>query len=402
MTLNFTLGVLGVLFLIFLWLTLDYWLGRTHHLKKFVPPNAPKRQSQMELFTDGEVFFKDYFAELKNAKKHIHILFYIVKNDRFSKEFFQILTQKAKEGVEVRLLLDFLGSLKVNRKMINDFKAAGGQFSFSNIPKLPFLFYSSQTRNHRKISVIDGVIGCIGGFNIGKEYVNKDQKLSPWRDYQLKITGEGVNDLQREFLMDWRQCTKTDLLQNPIYFPNQKSGPVEHEIIPSEGVYLETTFLKLIDSAKDSLMIGSPYFIPSQRTFFALMAALRRGVKVTILVPKIPDHMLVKEASFPFFRRLIREGATVYQYLNGFYHAKTLIIDDRVCDIGTANFDKRSMFLNHEINCYMYDKDFIKQLRNTIEKDIKDSKILTLEELNQPNILRTVKEKTATLFSQFL
>ncbi|HYK72718.1 MAG TPA: cardiolipin synthase [Pseudoneobacillus sp.] len=402
MILTFSFGIFGVIFLILLWITLDYWLGRAHHLKKFVPPNAPKRQSQIELFTDGEVFFKDYFDELKRAKKHIHILFYIVKNDAFSKEFFLILTQKAKEGVEVRLLLDFLGSLKVDRKLINEFKAAGGQFSFCHVPKLPYLFYSSQTRNHRKISVIDGCVGCLGGFNIGKEYVNQDQKLSPWRDYQLKITGEGVHDLQKEFLMDWRQCSKTDLLQDKIYFPDQKPGPILHEVIPSEGVFLENTYLKLIFAAKDSIMIGSPYFIPSRRTFSALLAALKRGVTVTILVPKIADHKLVKEASFPFFRRLIREGATVYQYLNGFYHAKTLIIDDRVCDIGTANFDKRSLFLNHEINCYMYDVNFIKKLRNIMEKDIGDSKILTIDELNQPNLKRTITEKVATLFSHFL
>jgi cardiolipin synthase A/B len=394
--------LIGIVFLLFIWLTLDYWLGRKSHLKKIIRPIAPKRQSDIELFTDGEVFFKDYFHALKNAQKHLHILFYIVKNDQFSMEFFEILKQKAREGVEVRLLLDWAGSFLVSRKRIQELKDAGGQFSFCNVPKWPFFFYSFQIRNHRKITIIDGDLGYLGGLNIGKEYVNQDEKLSPWRDYHLKITGEGVEDLQKEFLKGWRDCAKIDLQQNEIYFPTLPPGPIEHEIVPSEGALLEEIFYKLISSAKKTIMIGSPYFIPSQTIFNALLAALKRGIKIKILVPKTPDHMLVKEASFPYFRILIKEGAEVYEFLNGFYHAKTLMIDDKVCDIGTANFDKRSFFLNYEINCYMYDQDFIKKAKEIVEKDFKDAKILTLEELNKPNFVRSIKEKIATLFSHFL
>ncbi|MFD2446815.1 cardiolipin synthase [Bacillus sp. CGMCC 1.16607] len=399
---NVLFSVLGVIFLLFIWLTLDYQLGRNRHLNHFVFPNAPRRQSHIELFTDGEVLFQDYFGELKKAKHHIHILFYIVADDSFSKEFFLILKQKAAEGVEVRLLLDALGSLKVDREMIGQLKAAGGQIFFCHIPKLPFLFYSSQTRNHRKITVIDGVTGYLGGFNIGKEYVNQDEKLNPWRDFQLKISCEGVHDLQREFLRDWRESTKTDLIQTKTYFPDLEKGTVEHEIIPSEGVYLEKTYVKWIHSAKHTIMIGTPYFIPSKKVFRALRLALKRGVSIIILVPKISDHILVKEASFPYFRMLIPEGATVYQYLKGFYHAKTFMIDTQVCDVGTANFDKRSFFLNHEINCYMYNKDFIKKVKEIYEQDLLDSKILTLEELNRPNLWRSIKERIATVFSLFL
>jgi cardiolipin synthase A/B len=395
-------GIIGILFLILLWLTFDYRLGRRNHLKHFILPKTTCRHSNLELFIDGEVFFKNYFDELRNAKKHIHILFYIVKNDRFSKEFFLILTQKAKEGIEVRLLLDWAGSMKVDRQIIQDLKEAGGQFSFCHKPKLPYLFYSSQTRNHRKISVIDGVTGYIGGFNIGKEYVNQDEKLSPWRDFQLKLNGEGVHDLQREFLKDWLQSVKTNLLQNKVYFPDLPRGTIEHETIPSEGVFLEKKYLQLINSAQHLIMIGSPYFIPSRKIFLALRAALKRGVTIKILVPKKSDHILIKEASYPYFRVLIKEGALVYQYLNGFYHAKTIIIDEQVCDIGTANFDKRSLFLNHEINCYIYDVDFIRQTHEKIKNDINKSKILTLKELNQPNLLRSLKERIATVFSHFL
>jgi cardiolipin synthase A/B len=399
---NFTFSFFGILFLILLWLTIDYHLGRRKHLNTLVHPHAPKRHSQIEIFTDGELLFKDYFDELKRAKKHIHILFYIARSDSFSKEFFNILTQKATEGVEVRLMLDWLGSFRVNRKMIKKFKEAGGQFTFSQVPKLPFLFYTSQIRNHRKTTVIDGKIGYIGGNNIGKEYVNKDEKLSPWRDYHLKIKGEGVIDLQKELLTNWFKNTKINLLQNETFFPETKPGPVEHEIIPAEAAMLEKTFLKLISSAKETIMIGTPYFIPSPKIFHALLTAIKRGVSIKILVPKNADHILVQEASYPYLRRLLKEKAQVFQFMNGFYHAKTLMIDDRVCDIGTANFDKRSFFLNYEINCYMYDKNFIKIAKETMEKDFKNALPLSLAELNQPNLWRSTKEKVATIFSHFL
>jgi cardiolipin synthase A/B len=399
---NFTFGIFGILFLILLWLTLDYHLGRRMHLKALYLPHAPKRQSQIEIFTDGEFLFKDYFDELKRATKHIHILFYIARSDSFSQEFFDIITKKAAEGVEVRLMLDWVGSFKVDRKLVQKLKDAGGQFTFSQVPKFPFFFYTSQIRNHRKVTVIDGKMGYLGGFNIGKEYVNQDPKFKQWRDYHLKIKGEGVLDLQKELLTNWRKNTKIDLLQNAIYFPEQQAGPIEHEIIPAEANMLEKTFLGLISSAKETIMIGTPYFIPSPKVFHALLAAIKRGVAIKILVPKITDHILVQEASYPYFRTLLKEKAQVFQFHNGFYHAKTLMIDDQICDIGTANFDKRSFFLNLEINCFLYDKRMIQLAKETMERDFKDAKPLTLSELNQPNLWRSTKEKLASIFSHFL
>lgn len=371
-------------------------------MKTLSRPHAPKRHSEIELFTDGELLFKDYFDELKRAKRHIHILFYIARSDSFSQEFFNILIQKASEGVEVRLMLDWVGSFKVNRKLIQKLKDAGGEFTFSQVPRFPFFFYTSQIRNHRKVTVIDGKIGYLGGFNIGKEYVSQDEKFKTWRDYHLKIKGEGVTDLQKELLTNWRKNTKINLLQNEIYFPEQQAGPIEHEIIPSEAIMLEKTFLELISSAKETIMIGSPYFIPSPKIFNALLAAIKRGVAIKIIVPKIADHFLVQEASYPYLRKLLKEKAQVFQFLHGFYHAKTLMIDDRVCDIGTANFDKRSFYLNYEINCYMYDKNLIQLAKDTIEKDFNDAKLLTLADLNKPNLWRSIKEKIASIFSHFL
>ncbi|MEH7390099.1 cardiolipin synthase [Bacillus sp. JJ1503] len=396
-------SILFIIVLLFaLWLTLDFYFGRRNQLSKQTKKEYPFWNSSLDIFTEGPALFEDLFSEIKKAKLHIHILFYIVKDDQISTEFLNILKQKAREGVEVRLLLDWLGSHLIDKKTIQSLESEGIQFSFSQRPKFPFLFYTLQARNHRKITVIDGKIGYIGGFNIGKEYIDLDPKLSPWRDYHLKIEGEGVNGLQKEFLTDWRHDSKEDLLDHPNYFPTLPQGPCRHQLIPSKGAFLEDTYTTLIRKAETNITIGTPYFIPSQKLLHELSNALSRGVSLTVLVPKTSDHPLVKEASYYFFRKLIRQGAVVYEFKNGFYHAKTLIIDDNICDIGTTNFDFRSFFLNYEINCYIYDYDFIQKVRHVIQADIRQSERMTLAKLNQFNPIRSFKEWAAHLIILFL
>lgn len=394
-------SVLAVLILVVL-LYVDFKLGRRKHLSSLSRKTYPIRQSHIDVFTKGDDLFLNLFKEIEQATEHIHVLFYILKDDPYGRRFLQLLKNKASQGVEVRLLLDWAGSYQVSKKHIQELKKAGVHFSFSQVPKFPYVFYHLQIRNHRKISVIDGKIGYIGGFNVGKEYLNEDPKLNPWRDYHLKIIGEGVQDLQREFLNDWEKETKENLMSSPTYFPVPEKGSSRHQIIPSEGFYLEETFSGLIKSAEKSITIGSPYFIPSKRLFEDLLQALERGVDVTILVPKIADHAFVKEASFPYLRKVLKKGGTVYEYMKGFYHAKILIIDDRVCDSGTANFDKRSFFLNYEINCYMFDPKLISQMKKIVEKDILDANQVTLQDLTNLKIGQTFKEWLIRPFSYFL
>lgn len=399
---NILILVIIILLLPIVWLSLDFHFGKKKQIEKPKRKNYPFRNSEFKVFTSGPELFEDYFLELKQAKRHIHIMFYIVKNDDFSQEFLQILKNKAQEGLEVRLLLDRIGSIKIKKKTIHSLRESGVQFSFAQKPKFPFLFYTLQTRNHRKITVIDAKIGYVGGFNIGKEYINQDQKLSPWRDYHLKLTGEGVTDLQREFLQDWSSETNVHLLDEPSYFPAQPKKGSLHQLIPSKGTILEETFSAFICKAQHQIIIGTPYFIPSHRLLNDLLAALKRGVSISILIPLTADHILVKEAAFPYLRKLLKNGALVYEYQNGFYHAKTAIFDQEVCDIGTANFDRRSLFLNEEINCYIYDREFISKLLSIIEKDISHSKTLTLNELTKPDVSRKFKEFIAKLVEDFL
>ncbi|WP_335497126.1 cardiolipin synthase [Neobacillus drentensis] len=392
----------GLFFLILLWLVLDFQLGKKKNLSLVSRNETAILHGNFDIFTHGKKLFADYFHELRNAKQHIHVLFYIVKDDEISEEFLSIIKEKARAGVEVRLLLDRLGSWKVKKDTIEALREAGVRFAFSNTIKPPFLFYSSQTRNHRKITIIDGKIGYLGGFNIGKEYIDEEPSLGIWRDYHLKITGRSVNFLQSEFLIDWHEYAGEDILGNPMYFPVMADGDIRHRFVPTEAGQLEQNYLTLIQQANQSLIIGSPYFIPCKKILAALLSAIKRGVQVSIIVPYTADHLLVQEASFRYLRKLIRAGASVYQYKKGFYHAKTLVIDDKICDIGTANFDKRSMYLNKEINCYIYDPAFIQRLKDILKKDMNDSVRLTLEALNKPNPSRTLKEGIAAVISYFL
>ncbi|MFZ7946502.1 cardiolipin synthase [Neobacillus sp. 19] len=399
---KFILILSGLVLFIIIWLVLDFTLGRKKHLSVAVRTETSILHGDFDIFTHGKELFHDYFTTIRQAKKQIHVLFYIVKDDAISQEFFMILKEKAQEGVEVRLLLDRLGSWKVKRKVVTALKEAGIQFAFSNRIKLPYLFYSTQVRNHRKITIIDGEIGYLGGYNIGKEYIDEDPKLSPWRDYHVKITGESVNFLQSEFLIDWNEYFGEDLLRQPAYFPVLPKGAVRHQFIPTEAGQLEENFLRLIRKAEESIIIGTPYFIPSAAIFAELLKLRRRGVGLTVIVPFTADHLLVQEASYRYLRQLLAAGSRVYQYRKGFYHAKTIVIDNKICDIGTANFDQRSLFLNKEINCFFYDPAFIERLKAIIQKDIQDSQPLTLAELNKPNFNRTLKERLAAALSYFL
>lgn len=392
--------IIVLILFIFLWSCLDFMLGRKKHLSLARKMETPIIHGNLDIFPHGKKLFEDYFNVLRSAKKHIHILFYIVKDDRFSQEFLQILKEKAREGVEVRLLLDRIGAKKM-AKYAASLKEAGVSFHFSNRIRLPFLFYSIQVRNHRKITIIDGETGYLGGFNIGKEYIDEDPKLTPWRDYHLKITGESVSFLQSEFLLDWKEYAQENLLGNTSYFPPLSKGSVRHRFIPTEANTLESSFIDLIQRAADSIIIGTPYFIPSQKLLHELILAARKGIEISIIVPYTADHILVQEASFRYFRRLLREGIHIYQYQKGFYHAKTIVIDNKICDIGTANFDKRSLYLNKEINCLIYDREFIARLMDVLRKDLLDSRRLTLEDLNKPDLFRSFKEVIAAPLSYF-
>ncbi|MGE1163863.1 cardiolipin synthase [Peribacillus simplex] len=394
--------IASIFLLIFTWCWVDLMIGHKRYMKQATNIKYPPRNSDMTIFTSGKILFDDFMKEVKRAQHSIHILFYIVKNDKFSKDFLKLLQSKAEEGVEVRLLVDWVGSKKISRKTIQELTKSGVHFSFSFKPKLPFLFYTIQKRNHRKITVIDGKIGYLGGFNIGKEYINQGEKLNPWRDYHLKMTGEGVRDLQEVFLSDWFYDTNEDHRGTPAYFPTLTPGSQVHQVFVTNGSDLEQSLARMIQQANNKIIIGTPYFIPSETLFQELREALARNVSVTVIVPEKSDHALVKEASFPYFRVLLKDGAEIMQFQRGFYHSKVILIDDTICDIGTANFDKRSLFLNSEINCLVFDRTFIADAEKELAVDLAESKPLSSDALSTMNVVRSAKESLASVLSPFL
>lgn len=385
-----------------IWLTVDYKFGRKKHLLKNQYKLFPKRKSNLKFYIDGQTLYEDLFGAIKQSKRSIHILFYIVKNDEISYEFLTLLGEKAKQGIEVRLLLDYIGSKKFSEKEISLLKRKGVHFAYANKPKWPFYFYTLQARNHRKIAVIDGEVGFLGGFNIGKEYLGHDPKLGFWRDYHLKVTNEGVADLQKQFLIDWFKATNEDMRHKDSYFPKQLPGKSEQQFLSTSGEFLEKYFISFIQSAKKELLICTPYFIPGKKIQKELIKAAKRGVSIKVLVPMKADHPLVKEASFPYYGSLILAGCEIYRFYHGFYHSKVFVVDDHTCDIGTANFDKRSFYINDEMNCIIYDGAFIQKVKDSIYEDFHRSEKLTYEFLKKRPLSHRSKEMVASVISYFL
>ncbi|WNF37252.1 cardiolipin synthase [Bacillaceae bacterium IKA-2] len=390
-----------VILILILWMWVDFKLGFKKQLENAKRQVQQVRNGQCEMLTTGHELIKKLIEDINNAKHHIHILFYIFRDDHIGTQVLNALKEKANEGVKVRLLVDRIGC-HISKKTLKELKKAGVAFAYSHPPKFPYLFFTLNRRNHRKISVIDGHTGYIGGYNVGDEYLGRDPKFGDWRDIHLRISGDGVQDLQEQFLQDWQVATAEAFRDKRKFYPPLAKGLHQLKIIPSDGALLEETFINFINEAKTSIYIGTPYFIPGHVINNALIEAVKRGVDVKVIVPKQGDHPLVKEAAFPYFEPLIKAGCEVYQYYLGFYHAKTIVIDNHVCDIGTANVDLRSFHINHEINCLNFNRDFIKKVIEVMEHDISISERLTVAQLDDRSFFHKSKEKIASALGLLL
>ncbi|OIJ11847.1 cardiolipin synthase [Anaerobacillus alkalilacustris] len=381
-------------------MTIDFKLGIKKQREEAKRHVQKIRNGQCEVLITGHELFKKLIDDIHNAQHHIHILFYIFRDDHIGTQVIKALKEKANEGITVRLLVDRVGC-HISRKTKKELRKAGIGFAHSHPPKFPYIFFTLNRRNHRKITVIDGHIGYIGGYNVGDEYLGRDPKFGEWRDIHLRLQGDGVQDLQGQFLQDWFVATK-EKVKKEKYYPPLVKGFHPLKIVPSDGAFLEEAFINFINEANDSIYIGTPYFIPGKDIKMALIEAAKRGVNVKLIVPKQSDHPLVKEAAFPYFKPLIEAGCEVYQYYHGFYHAKTIIIDKKVCDIGTANIDRRSFHINHEVNCLVFNQKFNENVIATMEHDISISERLTIEQLQNRSFFHKSKEKLATALGPLL
>ncbi|AVR31831.1 MULTISPECIES: cardiolipin synthase [Bacillus] len=362
---------------VFIWMNIDVEMGKEMASEYEL---GQVRLGEFQLYTNGEELYRKLFEDINDAEKYIYIHFYIVGKDEISQEFLQLLEKKASSGVEVKLSVDRIGGYKLKKKVISRLKENGVKFTFSKKPKLKNVFYSLHQRNHRRIVTIDGKVSYVGGFNIGKEYLGQNPKFGPWRDYHVRIHGEGAADMERKFAEDWKEDTGEKM---PIHESIPTLGNVKYQYLFSNGKGLWEKYGALLKKSKKSLIIATPYFVPSKEMVKELKAALNRGVNVKILVPFKSDAVLLKQAAYPYLKDMLHAGAEIYQYQNGFFHGKVTIIDGEIVDIGTANFDNRSFYLNTESNCIIYDKGVTADVWNRLKEDFHKSKRFSEEDFEK-------------------
>jgi cardiolipin synthase A/B len=357
--------------------------------------------------TNGSETFRNILNEMKKATHHIHLEYYIVRDDGIGQEIKNLLISKALEGVKIRFLFDDVGSWKLSKTYIRELQNAGVEMIPFGPVRLPFLNNKFNFRNHRKIIVIDGSVGFVGGLNIGDEYLGKNKYFGFWRDTHLMLKGEAVRSLQLIFLQDWYYMTNHSFLTAEYLSPDLREnnhGGVQ--LIAggpdNEWSVIKNIFFSMITTAEKSVWIASPYFIPDEDIFSAIKVAALSGIDVRILVPKRPDKRIVFHASRSYFPELMEAGVRIYEYERGFMHSKIVIVDHEIASIGTSNMDMRSFHLNFEVNAFLYKTRSTQKLVNDYMKDITHSSEINLSMFKKRHIGLRILESTSRLLSPLL
>ncbi|WP_225986095.1 cardiolipin synthase [Psychrobacillus glaciei] len=392
----------------------DFRLDDTSHYKELIIMHLHNnhavltQDNNVEIFTDGRKKFDSLLHDLENAKDHIHIQYYIFRLDHLGQQIYEVLLAKAQQGVKVRILYDDTGSRSLRKRHFKELIELGGRVEAFFPAIFPLINPRMNYRNHRKIVVIDGRIGYIGGFNVGDEYLGLNKRFGYWRDTHLRIEGSAVHPLQTRFLLDWNQASaEHDIEYSDIFFPAiPMKGSVGLQIVSSgpdsEWEQIKNGYLKLIMMAKKYIYIQTPYFIPDASFMDTLRIACLSGIDVRIMIPNKPDHIFVYWATYSYVGELIKAGAKVYIYQNGFLHTKMIVIDDEASTVGTANLDVRSFKLNFEVNAFIYDRETSHELAELFEEDMKLSTVLTWELYQNRSRKIQFKESIARLLSPIL
>ncbi len=364
--------------------------------------------NSIQIFTDGNHKFRSLFDDIKNAQDTIHLQYYIFKSDNLGGQLIQLLTEKAKQGIKVRILYDDLGSRGTRKKHFRDLIAAGGEVEAFFPSSFPLINFRINYRNHRKLVIIDGRIGYVGGFNVGDEYLGLNKRFGYWRDTHLRMIGNSVHAIQTRFILDWNQASESnDISYSANLFPTiQSSGQTSMQIVTSgpdsEWEHIKYGYIKMISYARESIWIQTPYFIPDASLLDALRIACLTGKDVRIMIPNKPDHPFVYWATYFHVGELLKAGAKIYIYDNGFIHAKTIIVDGKLASVGTANIDVRSFKLNFEVNAFLYDEEIGVSLTESFNKDLIVSTELTLDQYKQRSLKIRFKESISRLLSPIL
>ena len=370
------------------------------------------RHNHAEILVNGEEKFPKVKEELLKARHHIHMEYYIYEPDTIGLEIADILMEKARQGVKVRLIYDDFGSRGIRRNLVHQLRQAGVEVHPFYKIRIIALANKINYRNHRKIIVIDGKTAFVGGINIANHYINDPAYPTPvyWRDIHLYIYGPVVRSLQFLFMSDWNFCAKDDLQPSAAYFPKFENHISKSDLFmqiaasgpDSDSPIILYSILQAIMHAKHEKLITTPYFIPGESLKDLLLVAAKGGITIHLMVPEISDSRFVNFVSQSYYLELLKAGVKIHRYKKGLVHSKTMVIDGEIAIIGTANMDIRSFDLNFEVNALIYNKEKAKELRKIFFQDTSDSRLLKLEEWQNRSKWLQMAEKLARLMSPLL
>lgn len=363
--------------------------------------------NNIKVLKEGESVFSTIFNEVSKAEKFIHIQYYILEEGMLLNKLLELLIEKIKKGVEVRILYDAFGSYRWKNAKVKELEGLGADIYPIFPIKYNTILSTLNYRNHQKIIVVDGTVAFAGGVNISDKYIENNSRLGIWSDLHLKIEGPMVDHLHRVFIKDFYFATNKELLEGEKYLPiQQKMGNVLGQIVIGGPdldyqtiLYQYTT---MIHAADESIYIENPYFIPDKILLEALKMAVLRGVEVVVMVPKNSDSIMAKNSMYANFENLLKAGVEIRVLKSVFSHSKLIIIDCKIASIGSGNFDYRSFEYNYEVNALLYDENIAKELVNDFKKRKEDCEILNYETFKNRDIKTKLMEGCAKVFSPLL
>lgn len=358
----------------------------------------------LEIIPTGAEKFERLLTDIEGARHHVHLEYFIWEEDALTERFCALLAQKAADGVEVRVLYDWVGSFFHGKSQLRRLARAGAQVraDAANWQKLNY-------RNHRKMVVIDGETVYTGGMNLGQEYIDGGKRFATWRDTHLRFAGPLVSDLQALFCVRWERLTGEDLFSD-AYFP-QHEDPEPGSWVWAQLAYsgpetpwqaIRQSYLVAIGSARERVWLQSPYYVPDQSIADTLEGQALAGVDVRLMMTGVADKRIAWWAAFSYLDELLRAGGAVLQYKAGFFHAKTLTIDGRIAAIGTTNLDIRSFALHDELQVFFYDRDIAARQDALFEADAVRCEELSLENVTRAGRLKRLRNAVARLASRML
>jgi len=362
--------------------------------------------NEIQILRNGEETFPEIFRTIENARHHVHLEYYIIENDRIGNYLRELLIRKAKEGVEVRLIFDDVGSWELKKKFIRSMSDAGVMVDCFMKVRFPMLTSRVNYRNHRKILVVDGDTAFVGGLNFADRYQDGVPGIGPWRDTHLKVTGGGATALQIIFMADWYFVSK-EILKGYKYFKPFESGNGKLVQMTASGPdsdweSISQAYFSAIATATDYVYISTPYLMPTADIVTALKTSALGGVDVRIIVPGLSDAITPKWGTNSYIEELVESGVKVYFYKGGFTHSKVIIADGIFSSVGTANLDFRSLETNFEVNAMIYDEEIAGILTDQFLEDQEKSELVILEEWQKRPRINKIKESFSRILSPML